>query len=58
MCYILSICGRVINALTPEQWHLLGVSDPRLPPRYNAARGATLGLLRAEHGQRTVTPAR
>lgn len=44
--------------LTPEMWQLLGVSDPSLPTRYNATRGATLGLIRNEAGQRTVTPAR
>jgi len=48
----------VITDLTPELWQLLGVTDPSLPPRYNATRGATLGIIRAEHGQRTVTPAR
>lgn len=57
-CYVLYMCGRVITDLTPDMWHLLGVTDPGLPPRYNATRGATLGLIRAEHAQRSVIPAR
>jgi len=52
------MCGRVLTDLTPEMWQLLGVPDPKLPARYNATRGASLGLIRNEVGQRTVTPAR
>lgn len=52
------MCGRVIADLEPEAWALLGVGAPVLPPRYNATRGATLGLLQRTGESRTVTPAR
>ncbi len=52
------MCGRVIADLTPQHWALLGVPVPSVAPRYNATRSATLGLLRAEDGERFITPAR